>query len=206
MDNNQQNNSIRSSKFINRQYFQKQQQQLPHELPYQQQQQQQCSQLSTKYSKPISNLSWYESSSQSSKKSSSSSTSLSSLSKCNKNPLIGYPPKKTITKKDLQNRYHLNKNLACYSIGISESEMNKYYKLGNINRWPYRKLNSINTVIKYHKDELKNKGLQLNDEQKLIIENEIANLKLLRNDFINNPSQYNTMLDIKKCISIVKII
>ena len=92
-----------------------------------------------------------------------------------------------------------------YSIGISSNNhMKQLYKIHNIKRWPYRKVNSLNTLINYHKEELLNNDHRLNEVQRLIITDNIKHLHSIKMKVIENPQMYD-MKDINKEIKIVKI-
>lgn len=86
-----------------------------------------------------------------------------------------------ITKKDLQQYYHLPRNEAADKLGVSQTTMKRLCHGFQIRRWPYRLLSSLDKLIQ---------STEAQGNQALA-----ADLRLRMQQAVQNPQDIKTMID-----------
>ena len=118
----------------------------------------------------------------------------------NPSPLSWYKKNRSIsslTKEEFQNKFKYTKTIAKKSLQCNEYQMKLLYQKFNINKWPYRRVQSIENRLKFLYEKIENSK----DEEELLllpcILNEIDKLLLLERMIKENPSleNYKELLD-----------
>ena len=99
-----------------------------------------------------------------------------------------------ITRNDIKNSFHFTKPLAIKNLRVTQKQMKSITKKYKIERWPYRKINAIETI---HSFLLKEKEKYVNSSDKEYIDKvdkNIEKVKKMKNEIYNNPNEKYPLL------------
>lgn len=115
-----------------------------------------------------------------------------SISPIAKRPSTKNQPNVTID--NIKNVYHLTKPLAMKNLRVTQNQMKRITKKYKIERWPYRKVNAMETIHSFLLEEKERSANSNNKEYIDKVDKNIEKLEKMKNEIYNNPNEKYPLL------------